>query len=89
VRYVKDEWKEYSDTRLMPSEIASLELPWNGYDRIRVWLEVLPDAYYATEVFPPLLTNTPNNASTHLIEQAAANAATSRFELFGSELRRP
>jgi hypothetical protein len=89
VRYVNDEWKEYSDTRLMPSESASLELPWNGHDRIRVWVEVLPDAYYATEVFPLLLTNALNNASTHLIEQAAANAAKSRFELFETELRRP
>jgi hypothetical protein len=89
VRYVNDEWKEYSDTRLMPSETASLELPWNGYDRIRVWIEVLPDAYYATEVFPVLLKSTKDKASTHLIEQATANAVASRFELFEIELRRP
>lgn len=90
VRYVNDDWKEYFDTRLMPSETAALELPWNGYDRIRVWVEVLPDAYYATEVFPVLLKSTPQNrASTRLIEQAANIAAASRFELFESELHRP
>jgi hypothetical protein len=90
VRYVNDEWKEYSDTRLMPSESATLELPWNSYDRIRVWIEVIPDAYYATEVFPVLLKSTPpNRASIHLIEQAASAAATSRFELFETELHRP
>lgn len=89
VRYINNEWKEYSDTRLMPSETASLELPWNGYDRIRVWMEVLPDAYYATEVFPVLLKAPQAKASMHLIVQAAANAAKSRFELFVTELRRP
>jgi hypothetical protein len=90
VRYVNDEWKEFSDTRLMPSETASLEFLWNGYDRVRVWLEVLPDAYYAAEVFPPLLADGQQNQPSHrLISQAAAAAASSHFELFRTELRRP
>ena len=89
VRYVNDEWKEYSDTRLMPSETASLEFVWNGYDRVRVWLEIMPDAYYATEVFPMLLKIGQQNGGSHrLIAQAAAAAASSRFELFKTELRR-
>jgi hypothetical protein len=90
VRYVNDEWKEYSDTRLMPAETASLEFLWNGYDRVRVWLEVLPDAYYAAEVFPGLLASGQQNQPLHrLISQAAAAAASSHFELFQTELRRP
>ena len=90
VRYVNDEWKEFSDTRLMPSETASLEFLWNGYDRVRVWLEVLPDSYYALEVFPGLLANGQQNQPSHrLISQAAAAAASSHFELFQTELRRP
>jgi hypothetical protein len=90
VRYVNDEWKEYSDTRLMPAETASLEFLWNGYDRVRVWLEVLPDAYYAAEVFPGLLASGQQNQPSHrLISQAAAAAASSHFELFQTELRRP
>lgn len=89
VRYVNDEWKEYSDTRLGPSQTAALEFLWNGYDRVRVWLEVLPDAYYATEVFPVLLKSEQNDDARHLIAQAAAAAGSSRFELFTTELRRP
>jgi len=90
VRYVNDEWKEYSDTRLMPGQTAVLELPWNGYGRIRIWVEVLPDAYYATEVFPVLLKSGQQDGSSHrLIAQAAAAAGSSRFELFKTELHRP
>lgn len=90
VRYVDDEWKEYSDTRLMPSETASLEFLWDGFDRVRVWLEVVPDAYYATEVFPVLLKSGQQSDGSHrLIAQAAAAAGFSRFELFKTELRRP
>ena len=89
VSYANNDWTEISDTRLLPSQTAAIELPWNGYDRIRVWLEVIPDYYYATQVFP-LLDNAPaDRPATNLIAKAAAAAAASPYTLFETELRRP
>jgi Cytochrome c554 and c-prime len=89
VSYVNNDWTEISDTRLMPGQTAAIELPWNGHDRIRVWLEVIPDHYYTTQVFPPLLQNSPDRPATNLIAKAAAIAEASPYTLFGTELRRP
>jgi len=90
VRYGNDGWTEISDTRLMPLETAAIELPWNGSDRIRVWLEVVPDDYYATAVYPDLLQTLPKDQEpSRLIAKAAADAAASKFSLFEFELRRP
>jgi hypothetical protein len=90
VRYVNNDWTEISDTRLMPSQTAAIELPWNGAKAIRVWLEVIPDHYYATQVFPALLQDAPlDRPATTFIAKAAAIAAASPYRLFETELRRP
>jgi hypothetical protein len=90
VSYANDDWTEISDTRLMPSQTAAIELPWNGRQRARIWLEIIPDHYYATQVFPELLKSAPKERlATDLIAQAAAIAAASPYKLFETELRRP
>jgi hypothetical protein len=88
--YTNDEWTEISDTRLMPSQSAAIEIPWTGHDRVRVWLEVIPDFYYSSVVYPELLKNAPlDYPSTTLLAKAAANAASSSYTLFESEFNRP
>jgi len=90
VYYANNNWTEISDTRLMPSQTAAIELPWNGFDRMRLWLEVIPDHYYAAQVYPALLQDAPlDRPATALIAQAAAIAAASPYRLFETELRRP
>jgi hypothetical protein len=90
VHYANDNWTETSDTRLMPSQSAAIELPWNGHDRVRVWLEVIPDHDYAMEVYPALLKDAPlDRPATALLAKAAAIAAASPYRLFETELRRP
>jgi len=90
VRYQTGKWIEISDTRLMPGQTANLAIAWNGSDRVRVWLEVIPDYYYQTDVFPNLLETLPaGSAAAQLIAQAKLEAATSPFTLFETELRRP
>jgi len=74
----------------MPSQSAAIELPWNGHDRARVWLEVIPDYAYATEVYPTLLKDAPlDRPATALIAKAAAIAAAGPYRLFETELHRP
>ena len=92
VRYDKetDRWSELSDTRLLPQQSVALELPWAGRDRVRVWLEVAPDDYYATVVFPDLLRDLPaSGEARQLIVKAAGDAAVSNYVLFEVELHRP
>jgi len=84
------EWIEVSDTRLLPGQAAALDIVWNGGDRARVWLEVLPDFSYATEIYPHLLEALPPaSPAAQLIVEASADAARSSFMLFETELRRP
>lgn len=90
VRYENDQWIEASDTRLLPGQTASIETKWNGADRIRAWLDVIPDDYYEAEVYRGLLQSLPRGSeAVKLIGRAADDAAKSRFRLFESELRRP
>ena len=90
VVYANDDWTETSDTRLMPSQTAAIELPWSDYLRIRVWLEVIPDRYYATNLFPALLQNASQDGpAAHLIAKAAAIATASSYRLFETELQHP
>jgi hypothetical protein len=89
VRYEGGQWIEISDTRLLPGQAASLNVRWNRNDRIRVWLEVIPDHHYEIEVYGDLLETLPHaSEAARSIVQAKA-AAASRFRLFESELRRP
>lgn len=90
MHYDGNEWHEVTDTRLLPGQSAVVELPWNGSDRIRVWLEVVPDDYYAMQVFPELIRTLPPQSEAHdLAVQAGAAAGASRFRLYQTELHRP
>ena len=90
LRYANDEWTEISDTRLMPSQSAVIEIPWSGHDRVRVWLEVIPDFYYAAVVYPQMLKDASlDQPSTALLVKAAAIAAASSYTLFETELESP
>ena len=90
VRYVTDRWVELADSRLLPGQSATIELSWNGSDRVRVWLDVVPDDFYEREVFPSLIEALPAQSDAQrLITKAAADAAVSHYRLFETELKRP
>jgi hypothetical protein len=90
VHYDGTEWVELSDTRLLPGQSAAIELPWNGSSRIHVWLDVIADDFYATQVFPGLIGTFPaDSEARRLALQAEALASSSGFRLYDSELRRP
>ncbi|MCH7888671.1 MAG: hypothetical protein IIA00_05280 [Proteobacteria bacterium] len=36
-------WVEEFDARMLPGETVAPALPWRGYARARLWLEVMPD----------------------------------------------
>lgn len=90
VRFSGGRWVEHSDTRLFPEVTAVLELPWQGSDRIRMWLEVHPDDYYDHQVYDQLLGGLPaQGAAARLISRADSLAGASRYRLFETELKRP
>jgi hypothetical protein len=90
VHYNGNAWVELSDTRLLPGQSAAIELNWNGSDRIRVWLDVIPDDFYAMKVYPGLIQTLPAHSEARSLALRAAVAATSsRFRLYETELRRP
>jgi Cytochrome c554 and c-prime len=90
VQYQAGRWIEISDTRLMPTQTASLAIAWNGSDRVRVWLDIIPDYSYEADVFPILQKALPaGSAAAQLIAEAGRKAVTSSFRLFETELSRP
>jgi hypothetical protein len=90
IRYQTNDWVELSDTRLMPGQSAAMTIPWDDSDRVRVWLDVLPDHYYRTQVYSHLLeTLPPQSEAAQLIEQAKSEASAARYSLFETVLRRP
>ena len=90
VAYTRGGWVEYSDSRLLPARSASLHLPWNGSERIRMWLEVHPDDYYDHQVYDPLLKRLPSKGqAARLLSVADSMATASRYRLFETELDRP
>lgn len=83
-------WIEHSDTRLLPGETASLDSPWQGYDAVKIWLEVFPDNFYQREVYPELLKDLKSGSPAWtLIKQAIERAERSKFRLFEQVVRRP
>ena len=83
-------WVELSDTRLLPGQSATIELAWNGSERIRAWLDVIPDDAYATQVFPQVIAGLPSDGEAYrLVNQALADAKARSFTLYETELRRP
>jgi hypothetical protein len=90
VRADNDRWIEVSDSRLLPGQSAVIELPWNASERIQVWLQVVPDNFYETEIYPDRLVRaSAGSAVSQLIMQAEAAAAKRSFRIFETELRRP
>ena len=85
-----DEWIERSDTRLLPGQSASLEIPWPDSGAVRLWLEVQPDDFYDHQVYDGLLRDLPKNSvAAKLIAEADRRAESSHFRLFETMLRRP
>jgi hypothetical protein len=83
-------WIEVSDSRLLPGQSAVIELPWNASERIQVWLQVIPDNFYETEIYPDRLARaSAGSAGAQLIMQAEAAAVKRSFRIFETELRRP
>ena len=90
VAFVGGRWVEYSDSRLLPGRSANLYLPWDGSERIRMWLEVDPDDYYDHQVYDQLLDQLPAGGwPAQLIAEADARARASRYRLFETDLDRP
>lgn len=92
VRYddAANAWLELSDTRLLPGQSAAIELAWNGSERIRAWLDVIPDDFYATQVFPELIKSLPmDGEARRLANEALMAARASSFTLYETELLHP
>ena len=71
-------------------EEASLFLPWQGYAKARLWLEVAPDDYYDNQVYDVLLANlAPDSPSATLIARADRIAQASSYRLFVTEIEKP
>ena len=90
VRFDAGRWFEVSYTRLLPGQSAAIELAWNTSERIRLWLEIIPDDFYETEIYPDRFGRLdPASEPARLIAQAKTEAAKRSFRLFETELRRP
>jgi hypothetical protein len=90
IRAESGQWVEISDSRLSPGQSAAVEIDWNGSDRARVWVEVIPDYHYETIAYPKLLKSLPPGGdAAQLIAQAEREAAARHFNLFETELHRP
>ncbi len=81
-------WYENFDTRLLPGRSAKLSVPWGGARRVRMWLDVYPDDFYANQVYGGLLREL-NGKARKLIVKASRAASKSHFRLFETELTRP
>ncbi len=83
-------WVEDFDTRLLPGEAVTLSLPWQGYTKARLWLEVMPDDYYDNRVYDDLVSRlAPDSPALHLLTRADRAAQASRYRLFITEVARP
>jgi hypothetical protein len=89
VNYDGKTWAEASDTRLLPGQSAGIEVPWNGSDRARVWLDVLPEDFYTTQLFPALMQILPpDGEAIKLVMQADIASRLTNFRLYDTEVRR-
>ncbi len=90
VDYDGSDWKEVSDTRLLPGQSAKVEIAWGNARQARVWLEVRPDDFYRTDVYAQLLKDLPRNGQPfRLISKADAAAKRNVYTLFETVIRRP
>ncbi len=75
---------------MLPGETVALALPWRGYARAPLWLEVMPDDYYDNQDYDALLSAmAPGAAAAPLSDRADRAARASRFRLFVTEVDRP
>lgn len=90
VGYAGGRWLEYSDTRLLPGDVASLDLDWQDSTRIRMWLDIRPDDYYVQEVYGDLVRDYADNSPEKgLIEHAITQAQANNFILYDRIVKRP
>lgn len=83
-------WVERSDTRLLPEQAATLTLPWQGYAKAKLWLEVSPDDFYDAQVYDALLTKlASDSAAAMLLARADRAAQAGNYRLFVTEVDRP
>lgn len=90
VDYNGADWKEVSDTRLLPDQTAKVEIAWKDMKQARVWMEVRPDDYYHTDVYGQLLRDLPKNSQPfRLISKADEQAKGNVYKLFEAVIRKP
>ncbi|MBI5162770.1 MAG: hypothetical protein HY985_02585 [Magnetospirillum sp.] len=90
VEFVNGDWVERYDTRLLPGQSATLDMPWPTSGRVRLWLEVHPDDFYDHDVYDALTRDLPKGgAPARLIAEADHRAGESRFTLFETDLVQP
>lgn len=89
VEFTGGNWVERSDTRLLPGQSATLEMPWPASGRLRMWLEVHPDDFYDHDVYDDLLRELAKDGpAAALIAEADRRARASRFRLFERDFAR-
>ncbi|MFQ5984650.1 MAG: multiheme c-type cytochrome [Alphaproteobacteria bacterium] len=90
VAHTGGRWVENFDSRLLPTESATLSLPWQGYAKARLWLEVKPDDYYDNYIYDVLLSDVvPGSPAERLLARADRAAHGSSYRLFDTEIDRP
>jgi hypothetical protein len=90
VESIDGNWIERADTRLLPGQAATLEMPWPSSGAVRLWLEVHPDDFYDHQVYDGLMDDLPkNSAAAQLIAEADRHAQANRYRLFETTLRQP
>jgi hypothetical protein len=90
VESIDGNWIEHADTRLLPGQTATLEMPWPSSGAVRLWLEVHPDDFYDHAVYDGLLRDLPKgSAAAQMIAEADRRAQANRYRLFETTLQRP
>ena len=83
VEYDGSDWREVSDTRLLPGQTAVVEIAWKDAQRARVWLEVQPDDFYHSVTYAQLRRDLPKaGIPARLIAEADSRAQASIYRLF-------
>lgn len=90
VEFDGSDWREVSDTRLLPGQTAVVEIAWKDAKRARVWLEVQPDDFYHAVTYTQLRRDLPKaGIPARLIAEADSRAQASIYRLFTTEIERP
>lgn len=90
VEFDGTDWRELSDTRLLPGQSAAVEIAWKESRRARVWLEVRPDEFYHAVTYAQLRRDLPKGGpAARLIAEADSRTRDTIYSLFVSEIERP